>query len=634
MDSGVSSTVVIQIKTEAISKDSVCKNTKKDTDDNYSIVAEENKPSCVAINNNQSNQDKSDSNFEIPNCHLSRKDESKDLDENSTNITFSCSDRIDHDEKHGSKSNFQSVAFKNVIFKGDSHVCDVVSLHDDSVLLSVADNICENDSKVQNNSFPNSVAQPVIDLKDHLGSRSYSESKTSESTLSDTAENSNVLQLYQEETLSDNKPSNVVKNLNIIAKDTLISQKSLGEETNNVEHYIIQKDSEGSKSDRSECVKSAKVEECSENVTACETDKETIIPNNSVNSIKGLETPKDFPNQLNLFTNKKLLYDISAKDNLENEHFQCKGFCSEILTSNNLLESNASCSSTSIDTTSLVLKPQPLFQYDHEIYFSRYTLPTTNCHLSLSCTNQLSPLVFDSKISSQNKLYIGSSECFSQFISIKNCNTKFKCASADENHLEDNHHLPTFSQISKNECVDELISPQKEQLPLEVSCSKYALGKYGSPSNLICKDTEMGSKNSISDTSQEYSNTGTESVFGNKEETFLSEFPPDRSDGSDSGLGCEFVDERVPLRTDSLLSDDNASNNWSTKSDIQALPSTSKHPRVIKSNLKRSRPQDENEPKTKKVKKSIEFENVSIFYFPRTQGFTCVPSQVNKDVFY
>ena len=50
---------------------------------------------------------------------------------------------------------------------------------------------------------------------------------------------------------------------------------------------------------------------------------------------------------------------------------------------------------------------------------------------------------------------------------------------------------------------------------------------------------------------------------------------------------------------------------------------------ILKSNLKRRNPDGtDGEPQHKKQKKSIAFDNVSVFYFPRAQGFTCVPSQV------
>lgn len=162
------------------------------------------------------------------------------------------------------------------------------------------------------------------------------------------------------------------------------------------------------------------------------------------------------------------------------------------------------------------------------------------------------------------------------------------------------------------------------------------------------------------------------------DDTLLGECPTDRSDGSDSGLGSDLSEERSTVRTDSLSSDElvvtsqgdsEGSNEWeggkslsvvdfgyisTSKPDqiflntmeliktsslsineIIATPSTSRLPRVMKSNLKRVRTdlEDSDEPNKKKSKKSIAFDNVSVFYFPRAQGFTCVPSQVMNSFF-
>lgn len=53
-----------------------------------------------------------------------------------------------------------------------------------------------------------------------------------------------------------------------------------------------------------------------------------------------------------------------------------------------------------------------------------------------------------------------------------------------------------------------------------------------------------------------------------------------------------------------------------------------------RSMLKRRVEDEISAPPIKKLKKSIAFGEVDVFYFPRAQGFTCVPSQVrNIDVF-
>lgn len=160
----------------------------------------------------------------------------------------------------------------------------------------------------------------------------------------------------------------------------------------------------------------------------------------------------------------------------------------------------------------------------------------------------------------------------------------------------------------------------------------------------------------------------------------------DRSDGSDSGLGSEIAEERPIAVTAPHLGESDSETcfldpDHLTKQTVLAeipltpsvfedfheskvhpdfeLPSTSysvppsgtKCENVIdnvvtiakdigaileeatqkqerrRSSLKRKlSEEDESQPKTKK-KKGISFDNVTVYYFPRTQGFTCVPSQ-------
>lgn len=124
------------------------------------------------------------------------------------------------------------------------------------------------------------------------------------------------------------------------------------------------------------------------------------------------------------------------------------------------------------------------------------------------------------------------------------------------------------------------------------------------------------------------------------DETLLGECPPD---GSDSGLGCELADDRLVLQTDSLSSDElstpvtSEGTNWAVRTttvshgfDLVKPSSSSSLHCQTKSNLKRLHSSVKTcEPPLKRIKKSISFDNVSVFYFPRVQGFTCVPSQVS-----
>uniref|UniRef100_A0A182SB35 CSRNP_N domain-containing protein n=1 Tax=Anopheles maculatus TaxID=74869 RepID=A0A182SB35_9DIPT len=98
------------------------------------------------------------------------------------------------------------------------------------------------------------------------------------------------------------------------------------------------------------------------------------------------------------------------------------------------------------------------------------------------------------------------------------------------------------------------------------------------------------------------------------------------SDGSDSGLGLEPSRNVAPCGTGTSSSNSSSSNS----SPLQRPP--------IKSSLKRrSEPvdasasvQQEKEDgvsSQKRPKKGITFEGVTVYYFPRIQGFGCVPSQ-------
>jgi len=297
-------------------------------------------------------------------------------------------------------------------------------------------------------------------------------------------------------------------------------------------------------------------------------------------------------------------------------------YCSDDFPSNRFFNTSA-CSSTDTNTTQVV-KSHLTFPYDHETYFTVGPVPTTSCHSSFYSSCQLKPLTFDINFGSKTKYGFDPSEDIAQRLSAsesvsgsRNIYTLAAC--------ELKYNIPTSTETQ----ISSQIRSPIEHLNL-LSRIPFSTPQYGL-SKLICQDednltsnktsVEMGSK-----TSSE-KNTGN---LGNSEDQFLSEFPPDRSDGSDSGLGSELVDERINIRTDSQSSDelDSAVNKWSSfKTEVPAVPSTSKHPRVVKSSLKRLCEDEGDGPAMKKAKKSIEFENVSIFYFPRTQGFTCVPSQ-------
>ncbi|XP_045470092.1 uncharacterized protein LOC123677553 isoform X2 [Harmonia axyridis] len=135
------------------------------------------------------------------------------------------------------------------------------------------------------------------------------------------------------------------------------------------------------------------------------------------------------------------------------------------------------------------------------------------------------------------------------------------------------------------------------------------------------------------------------------------EEPHDRSDGSDSGLGSEICEERqeISSSTDVLEGSDSETSFFARMPIEEPCPETNASvPEQIigpddlssdehaiststgevsleqqpkKSNLKRKlSTDDESGPKAKK-KRGISFDSVTVYYFPRAQGFTCVPSQ-------
>uniref|UniRef100_A0A1B6F830 Cysteine/serine-rich nuclear protein N-terminal domain-containing protein n=1 Tax=Cuerna arida TaxID=1464854 RepID=A0A1B6F830_9HEMI len=343
-----------------------------------------------------------------------------------------------------------------------------------------------------------------------------------------------------------------------------------------------------------------------------------------------------FKNPYNSFQGNRAAYVTAASSNSLNGHFQEKICYPEDASGSNPFLTS------SIDTnTTQVVKSHLSFPYDHETYFTVCPVATTSCHSSFYSNNQVKSLTTDKNLLIENKskynfdpsediaLRLSASE---NSLGSRSIYTLASC------NIQNKVHTSTGVQISSevgnpigllNSFSNELSSPK---LTIEYNINNETCPVEKEVLGFAC-DKDMGSKHSvnINNNINKLDSSSAGVCFGNKEDTFLSEFPPDRSDGSDSGLGSEIVDERIALRTDSQSSDelDGAiSNQWVTaKSDVPALPSTSKHPRVAKSSLKRPRANGEDEPSAKKIKKSIDFENVSIFYFPRTQGFICVPSQ-------
>ncbi|XP_060517049.1 uncharacterized protein LOC132696313 [Cylas formicarius] len=117
----------------------------------------------------------------------------------------------------------------------------------------------------------------------------------------------------------------------------------------------------------------------------------------------------------------------------------------------------------------------------------------------------------------------------------------------------------------------------------------------------------------------------------------LTEEAHDKSDSSDSGLGPETLSaNNFPVESDGETINVCPSSSRDND-DVNQDPNSSRPMKDLneilqmepsRSNLKRKHPVEEDcdEPKLKK-KRSIVFDSVTVFYFPRAQGFTCVPSQ-------
>lgn len=156
------------------------------------------------------------------------------------------------------------------------------------------------------------------------------------------------------------------------------------------------------------------------------------------------------------------------------------------------------------------------------------------------------------------------------------------------------------------------------------------------------------------DTLSDIDDIKTDSASADSEDSALGSLPPDlahaerdeevqdRSDGSDSGLGSEAIDDvKLPsfnLALPSSLSDFSSSNvtdyctdkcnknNTDDKTESNQNMIT-KVVTPLRSSLKRKCTDVADSTYVKKRKETINFDNVTVYYFPRAQGFSCVPSQ-------
>lgn len=154
------------------------------------------------------------------------------------------------------------------------------------------------------------------------------------------------------------------------------------------------------------------------------------------------------------------------------------------------------------------------------------------------------------------------------------------------------------------------------------------------------------------DTLSDIDDIKTDSASADSEDSALGSLPSDnavpdreedaqdRSEGSDSGIGPETLEDikissfnlGLPSTNHLKLSNDNNSSaSTNTNSDIgknDECHNSLEQKTPVKSNLKRKLTKENvDAPLLKKMKHSIQFDNVTVYYFPRAQGFSCVPSQ-------
>lgn len=150
-----------------------------------------------------------------------------------------------------------------------------------------------------------------------------------------------------------------------------------------------------------------------------------------------------------------------------------------------------------------------------------------------------------------------------------------------------NRHSPKAQNKKEQENPSKEVSqpPQTENENKQVESSSCAddLNKSADSSIVISVNSSEPETDDVTDTS-----------------VLLEEI---RSDGSDSGLG-----------SDSLRS-------------ISAIENNLKSLTPSKSSLKRRSIDNLHEDQAKKPKRTINFGDVTVFYFPRCQGFGCVPTQ-------
>lgn len=237
-----------------------------------------------------------------------------------------------------------------------------------------------------------------------------------------------------------------------------------------------------------------------------------------------------------------------------------------------------------------------------------------------------------------------------------------------EQRPNENHKLASNDLFKTNEVTDntdELYPIMKDEKTSDSDTHSEDLSSNDEQSNVISSSNSQFYESSDSkidyavkmednDTLSDIDDIKTDSASADSEDSALGSLPPDsvhnereeeiqdRSEGSDSGLGSEAIDNvNLPsfnLALPSNLSNFSSSNdtdyctdkcNKNSNDDKEEINqnTVTKNVTPLRSSLKRKCTEVADNTYGKKRKETINFDNVTVYYFPRAQGFSCVPSQ-------
>lgn len=231
------------------------------------------------------------------------------------------------------------------------------------------------------------------------------------------------------------------------------------------------------------------------------------------------------------------------------------------------------------------------------------------------------------------------------------CLNEYDKKSLTENGGEDRYSVIKDEKNSDSDTQSEDLSSNDEQSNI-ISSSNSQF--YESSDSKI----DYAVKNDDNDTLTDIDDIKTDSASADSEDSALGSLPPDsalndreedtqeRSEGSDSGLGSEAIDDmktpsfnlalpctsslkNINIQNTPEHNNDKVINNSNKENNVDESHNTiAKVKKPLKSSLKRKLSGDSvYEPGPKKRKESINFDNVTVYYFTRAQGFSCVPSQ-------